>query len=464
VSSPKSARNGIVAGFVTVAGVVTIWALGAVHQEDQTEALSRQWADEQWDVARTCLLGTPVGRGQPEETIAALLETKLVDTLASVSTSAEAPDRATTWPTRCVPLFPSLRVDRSILRADPGDALAELEVLVPRILPADGGDVSTSRARELVRELAAPIARLDAAMPSGAEYDVARFERPDLGVDPAVALDSLDCPPPDRPRRPFLDARIGDEDLFDELELAGRSMRLTGSLAGAFQLAKASEGGTETRPLARDDAQHPLFWDEDTILWVLSDGARVALRGLDAIEDEASVTLDEGAAFDRVSLCRADGVAHLVTKRGAELAWARWAGPGEEPTRLVPLRARMPESGVSVACDDDRLALVWQDDEEWTGTLCAADACEPIPRFFARGDLQIAISGDLLAVGRGRRSDLPLARVLTREPQLQWSEPVVAARGRLEVTEGAFGLAVCNPGETGSTLVESPDGRRWETR
>lgn len=454
----KNARK-ILAGFVSVAGVVAIWALSAARQQDQTVAISRQWVGEQWDVARTCLVGTPIGRGESPEAIAAQLDAKLVDTLVALADAEEPPDRAVTWPTRCVSLLPSLRVDASLLRGDPGSALAELEVLVPRVIPADaeaGVELSVATARERLRELAEPIARLDAAMPSGADYDVARFARPDLGAPPEVALDSLECPPPTRAQRPFLDARIGDEALFDELEVEDRSLRLSGTAGGAFQLASAGSGGTELRPVSRPDAQHPLLWDESTLLWVLADSAQLALRALGAEADEARVTVDEGAPFERVALCRADATGHLVTQRGEELSWVRWAGPGERATRPVPLPRRPPEHGVLVACDDDRLALVWQEGETWTGLLCAAEACEPVPPFVGRGDVQIAVSGELLAVGRGRWSALPVARTLARETELAWTEPVVAARGRLTVSEGAYGLDLCE-----GAHLESADGRRW---
>ncbi len=470
MSTPKNARNGMLAGMlagmVSIAGVVTIWILGASHQARQTEVLSRQWVGEQWDVARTCLLGTPVGRGEPEEAIAARLDVMLVDTLTTLAHASPLPEREATWPTRCVPLFATLRADPSILGGDPSDALTELEVLSPRVLPADGSDVVTAQARARARELAASIARLDAIMPSGAEYDVARFERPDRGVDPALALRSLDCSIPSAAQRPFLGARVGDEELFDELEVDGRSLRLSGALGGASQLATASPDGTETRTLSREDGRHPLLWDASTALWVLSDSARLALRAVDGTEDTAVVIVDEGAAFDRVALCRADAAGHLIAQRGDERSWVRWAGPGEEASPPVALGARPAASGVRMACDDDRLALVWQEGDEprWTGVLCAADRCEPIPRFEAWGDLQIAVSGEVLVVGRVRRSDLPLARVLTREAAVAWSAPVVAARARLAVTEGTYDLEVCGADGAPSTRVESDDGLRWEAR
>src|SRR5690606_19150313 len=112
---PSASRSRIIAGFLTIAGVVAIRAFSAARQPDQTEALSRQWVGEQWDVARHCLLGTPIGRGQDAEAIAALLDRMLVDTLARASEADEPPERDALWPARCAPLLPSLRADRSIL-------------------------------------------------------------------------------------------------------------------------------------------------------------------------------------------------------------------------------------------------------------------------------------------------------------------------------------------------------------
>ncbi len=179
------------AAFVSIAGVVAIWAVSAARQEEQTATISRQWVGEQWDITRRCLVGTPIGRGEGAEALRARLMTELVWSVAEEGDAR--------WPARCASLVPTLRVDRSILRADPGDALATLEVLAPRVLQPDAdGHLSLSDAARRAEELAAPIAILDAAMPSGAEYDASTFLRPDLGVPAEAVLASLACPLPER--------------------------------------------------------------------------------------------------------------------------------------------------------------------------------------------------------------------------------------------------------------------------
>lgn len=183
MSAPGKSR--VVAGFVSIAGVIAIWAFSAARQSEQTEAVTRAWLGEQWDVARRCLVGTPIGRSEGVEVLRARLERELVSSLASDAR----------WPARCAGLLRSLRADRSILRADPGDALAALEVLVPRVLPHEES-IDVRGAAERARELAEPIARLDAAMPSGAEYDPQDFARSEPGMPADVVLASLACADP----------------------------------------------------------------------------------------------------------------------------------------------------------------------------------------------------------------------------------------------------------------------------
>src|SRR5690606_21551713 len=98
---------------------------------------------------------TPVGRGQDEEAIRTLLDRQLVLAMAAAT---HEHDRSALWPARCAPLFRGLRVDASILRSDPGDALATLEVLAPRVL--EGEPLVTRRARARAHELAPAIAAL----------------------------------------------------------------------------------------------------------------------------------------------------------------------------------------------------------------------------------------------------------------------------------------------------------------
>lgn len=186
-----------VASLVTIAGVAAIWAMGAWRQEGQTEALARRWAGEQWDVARRCLVGTPIGRSEGVEALREKLEHELVWDVVRQASSEHR------WPARCAALLPSLDVSPSILRTDPGDALSTLNVLVSRVLTSDAEGVFSMReAAARARELAEPIALLDAAMPSGAEYDPASFARPDVGVPARAVLASLACPERDSDAAP----------------------------------------------------------------------------------------------------------------------------------------------------------------------------------------------------------------------------------------------------------------------
>src|SRR5690606_3902017 len=121
---------------------------------------------------------------------------------------------------------------RSILRADPGDALATLEVLAPRVLqPGADAHLSLRDAALRAGELAAPIAILDEAMPSGAEYDASAFVRPDLGVPADVVLASLACPPAELVE---VEAEAADLEGFDD--------ELTFCRAGDRRHAIASRG------------------------------------------------------------------------------------------------------------------------------------------------------------------------------------------------------------------------------
>ncbi len=441
-----SSRNKIVAGFVSVAGVIVIWLVASARQNEQTEALSRQWVGEQWDVARNCLLGTPIGRGEDEETIRALLDRQLVLAMASAVTE---PDRDRLWPARCAPLFEQLRVDRSILRGDPGDAPSTLEVLAPRVL--EGTPLVTRQARARAHELAEAIARLDAVMPSGAEYDPREYAH-DEGMPAAAMLGSLECPPIRAARRPLLDARAGGDVLYDELALGDRSLRLSGA-AGAFSLSVASPSGTESRALAREGATHPLLWDERSILWVSP--TSLSVRDLDADTDAASTAVD-GPPIDRAALCRTARGAHLVARRGDALAWIAWPDPIAAARAPVAIDAR-PTEGAFLACSDDAMLLAGPDDEGWRSVLCEDGRCEAAPLLAAGGDLQLAMGDHPLAVARGPRSDLPVARALRRdEGALAWSDPVPVVRGLLSSAGGSFRLEACS-----GAGFTSEDGATW---
>lgn len=136
--APRKPARLWIAGLFAVLGTVVIWAASMSRQDAQTRALSRRWLSDQWLVARTCLTGTGE-RGASVEAIAAELE-------------ARASEQG--WPTRCLP---ALRSIRPAEQEAPGGlaAVHALEALIP------GAAGSPERAREL----AAPIATLDQALP-----------------------------------------------------------------------------------------------------------------------------------------------------------------------------------------------------------------------------------------------------------------------------------------------------------
>lgn len=167
------------------AGVIAIFAVNMARQNEQTEAHARVWVGGQWDVARNCLTGTPIR--EDEGATKSRLDRMLIAAIAGENE----------WPARCVPLLRSLDVDRSLLRRDPGDALARLTVLAPRVI----GDrpIAVREARARAHELASAIATLDRAMPSGEEY---RREEIRDAVPIDVLASSFDCEPGPQPACP----------------------------------------------------------------------------------------------------------------------------------------------------------------------------------------------------------------------------------------------------------------------
>ena len=121
-----------IAGLVTVGGVALIWAWSSMRQSEQTEALSRQWVGEQWDIARTCVTTTPFEADA--QGVADSLEAGVYRTLAEVEATAGTPDIDRLWPARCAPLFSRLHVDPSMTAGDASSAVSTLEVLLPRVL------------------------------------------------------------------------------------------------------------------------------------------------------------------------------------------------------------------------------------------------------------------------------------------------------------------------------------------
>ena len=170
---------------VTTLGVVGIFVFASVRQNEQTRALGRRWVGERWDIARRCIVGTPVGRSDPESVVADRLVAGLFETLASLEDEDSPPDLAAIWPARCTPLLSRLHADPSVTGGDVSRPLAQLEVLMARAIELD--DVGQSVRN--VRELADSIHTLDTVMPAGAEYDPDHFEAP--GVRAALIEQSL---------------------------------------------------------------------------------------------------------------------------------------------------------------------------------------------------------------------------------------------------------------------------------
>lgn len=178
-----------IAVIVLIGGVVAIFAVDLARQREQTGEHARGWVGGQWDVARDCLVGTAL-RADDEEAIARRLEEKLLEALIELESGEP------TWPARCAPILASLEsVDRSVMRHDPGDALAQLVVLAPRVLGDRPVDVRESAAR--ARELAGPIAALDRAMPAGVAHP-----RRDAGDGAGALLASFGCDEPPAPECP----------------------------------------------------------------------------------------------------------------------------------------------------------------------------------------------------------------------------------------------------------------------
>lgn len=358
-------KNHVLAGLVAIVGVIVIWAVGAARQEDETDTFARRWVGQQWDIARNCLVGTPVGRSEDAGAIRTKLDRMLVDTIVRASEHDAAPDVSTLWPARCASIFPSLRADRRLLRADPADAVAMLEVLAPRVLRSDRAgalalDAAQSRAR--AHELAEPIALLDRAMPSGAAYARALYERPEVGVAASAVLDSLEC----EPRAP--------QSTADETSIAGE-------------------------------------------------------------------------------VCRAGEVVHIVAAHDGR---STWIVSRDQAGAAVDIDPPPPQHASVVACSENVLVIAWREGDAWGGTICEGERCAAMPVLRTDGDLEIAVGPELiLAVARGRRTDVPMARTFEHE-RGSWSEPVAVARGTLSVDGSAFRIDACTGG-----AFRSSDGRTW---
>ncbi|MEQ8725276.1 MAG: hypothetical protein RID81_28580 [Sandaracinaceae bacterium] len=392
----KARQRGL-AAVVTVAGVLGLVVWSTWRSDREGEESAHRWAGEQWDVARSCFVGTPVGRGEPESELVVKLWAQLLE-------SRLRPPEGTPWPERCVGLLASVRG-----RGD-ADALATLEVLAPRVTP----EMAPSAAAEALRALAAPIAVLDETMPPGARYDVP----PPEPLPIALIVESLDVPF-EPPRRPFLEARAGDAVLFDELG----DRRITGATGGPFALETPDGPPTALTP-PTPAARHPRFVDarpaqprvlEPRIAW-LDDG----VIHLDDVTVPHEV---EGAT--QLAVC---GDAHWIVgaEHGVYLAPAR------------PIRPPPPRAGVRVACDATAVVLAWPDEDRFTLARCDRAGCAALPPLTMGGDLQIAVhDGAVVATGRDPESGLTVARV-GHGSRDAWSAPSPTPRGRLSASAEGF--------------------------
>ncbi len=397
---------------VTTLGVIAIWLFASFRQEDQTIELSRRWVGEQWDIARRCVIGTPVGRSDTQEQKADRMAAMAIEALASASEGDEEPSLETLWPARCAPLFRRLRVSPEVTGGDVSGAVGELEVLVRRVIEMD--DVARTVAN--ARELAGPIHALDRGMPAGAEYDPTHFGAPT--VDPAPIEASFEAFTREPPR-PFLSATAGGQPLYDELDGA----RLVG---GDGYRRETPDGQTV---LSVEGLGFPRF-DGETIAWL--------------VEGEAAIQIGErtlALPFDTPpsAFAPCDGGDAFLVLVGGEVFFVR-EGPAST-MQASPLHPTPPLVGAAWACDTRTSVVAWPAEEadgRWVGSRCGAGGCAALPPLRAGGDLQVAVgAGRSLAVSRGRRTDLRFWRELSTSG---WSAPTPVAFGSPRVV--ARGLQI----------------------
>lgn len=422
-----------IAAIVTVAGALGILTLSIVQRQGEDEAGSRRWVGEQWDVARECLVGTPIGRGNTEATIAERMESELYDALLEAAL-AEAPDPDALWPARCVPRLAGLHRERAMFRQDPDAALAQLEVLAPRLLRPEGAvPYAVGDRRERLGELAAAVSALDAAMPFGAEYDSEDFPAPALA--PAQVAASMACRVAPS-RRPFL-----EEGVLDALE-GEVSWRLTED-EGRFTSTISGPVGTRDVELEPRGTQ-PRFMNLDgDVAWLDADAAELVVG-----ETRHPI----GGAVTRFAPCFFDGrTPQLVFATDTGVAWSSWReGEGVSPPRAV--EPTPPLAGTRMACSDEELVLAWFDDDQWRVVRCAETSCRAL-RLEAQGDLQLATGpAGVFALSTAPGSDLPMVRMASDET---WSDPSVGVRGRLTSVPGGYALETC------SGTLRSEDGATW---
>jgi hypothetical protein len=166
----------------------------------------------------------------------------------------------------------------------------------------------------------------------------------------------------------------------------------------------------------------------------------------DELAPEQRALLDREGPFDRIASCGAA----FFAKRGDQ-AWR--IARGHARIELRPA----PSDDAILACGAIDV-LAWRDAGRWRGFVCEGARCEPVPPLAAGADLALAVRGtEVLAIARGRRTDLSLARVLRREAgRLAWTDPIAVGRGVLSAGSSHYRLALCR-----GPVYRSDDGESW---
>ncbi len=434
MSDPR--RQRALAAFAAVGVVGVVLAYAASRQDEDAAAADLAYYGEEWDVARQCLVGTPIGRRDGAARIAEQLEAKAYAALAELEGGA---DPEATWPLACLGRVGRLRPAPD-LASDPGPALSSLELQLARALaaPLDAAEVPTR-----MRDLAAPIAILDAALPAGATYDPARYPAVDPGAGRAAIHDSHACDPPRVARRPFLHAEAGGEPLHDERARGDVSERLLGD--AERRLARSGPDLDEERALEATDLRLPRFFDDGHLAW-LTVGDPPAL----VVQDLVTGARDPARPLPvpRAEAWASRGSSHVLA--AGDEAWLVFTDALDVAHPLAPAP---PAEGVVWASRPGTAALAWFTGDGWEGVRCTPH-CTPLPPLAAAGDVQLEVAGGrVLAVGRGPRTGLTYAWRATADGT--WSAPTPMARGRLSASEEGFQVSYCGG------RVTSPDGESW---
>lgn len=403
-----------------------------------------RWYGEQWDIARRCLAGTPIGRGTTPAALAPSLTALLLEALTEREAGADpaAADPDTLWPARCLPRIESLRAPPE-LPQDPGPALAALE-LAARTTLRDAEDAATLDAA--VAPLAEAIARTDAAMPSGAEYDRARHPTPRLDGAARLVVASLACPPTPTAPRAFLRASEGGETLHDERTEGTTLERLIGD-GDRLRLERSSPTGTETTALHPSAGwREPRFFG-DGIVWVTKDDPLTI--GLAAADGGGLTVERELAIADLVTWTPIDTVILARTAHGA------WLVPWDKPRDRTEVIPPPPDRGLIGTHADGVTVVGWIEEGSLRGVVCRPE-CSVLPTLVTGEDIQLGVvRGRVVAMTRSTHGPLSFTRVLDRGAST-WTAPLPVPRGTLE-TRSPSGLRIVSC--TGTVI--SGSGVSW---